>query len=181
MSRPFAACLVTAVAVALTGCGSSSTPGATDSPAATGPGAPTSPAAGIPTSIDPSGVVRPSPKPSVALNGNVDTGPTSLTVVVRNDSSAEPSTWTLTCHPAGGTHPRPQEACDALASAGGAAGLSIPSDRMCAQVYGGPATASIHGTLDGNRVQAQLAQTDGCRIAQWNALSEVLGSRTSAD
>jgi hypothetical protein len=52
---------------------------------------------------------------------------------------------------------------------------------LCAQVYGGPATASIDGTLDGNRVDARLAQTDGCRIAQWNALSEVLGSQSPAN
>jgi hypothetical protein len=51
---------------------------------------------------------------------------------------------------------------------------ATPSDTACTQIYGGPETASIRGTLDGQRVNASFKRTDGCEIARWKAVAPLL-------
>ncbi|PID53487.1 MAG: hypothetical protein CSA58_12350 [Micrococcales bacterium] len=158
-------CLVAALVggSALAGCGSpSSSPESTPSD--------------TPVTLAPSDMTTSTPKDLMTGNGQVDTGPTDLTITVRSGESAKPTTWTLTCHPAGGSHPDPEKACAQLAKAGGYQALHIPREMMCAQVFGGPATATLTGTLDGNTLDVKLGQDDSCRTNQWNSLSEVLGS-----
>jgi|tagenome__1003787_1003787.scaffolds.fasta_scaffold20473885_2 hypothetical protein len=63
---------------------------------------------------------------------------------------------------------------------GEAAGVSqrdlapTPGDQACTQVYGGPETASIEGTLRGNRVDARFSRKDGCEIARWKRVQDLL-------
>lgn len=78
--------------------------------------------------------------------------------------------WTLTCDPAGGTHPRPAEACARLAE------LSDPfaetaMDVGCILIYGGPQVAHVTGLLRGAPVDARFSRTDGCEIRRWNRVS----------
>jgi hypothetical protein len=83
---------------------------------------------------------------------------------------------TLECEPAGGTHPAPEAACAALAANRDALD-PVPRDVACPQIYGGPARAEVIGTVDGERVTAELSRHNGCEIARWNALEPVVALR----
>jgi len=98
-----------------------------------------------------------------------------LTVTVSDAPAAAPRTWTLTCDPPGGDHPRPAEACAAI-DAARQPFAPKPADAMCTLIHGGPQTATITGTWRGSPVDAAYRRTDGCEIARWNALSAVLES-----
>jgi hypothetical protein len=65
-------------------------------------------------------------------------------------------------------------ACQAAGRLKAADLAPTPSDRACTQLYGGPETASIHGVLDGRRVDASFKRTDGCEIARWKAVAPLL-------
>jgi hypothetical protein len=56
----------------------------------------------------------------------------------------------------------------------------VPTDVACTQVYGGPATARVTGTLEGRRVDASFKRTDGCEIARWDRVQGLLGRAPSA-
>lgn len=49
------------------------------------------------------------------------------------------------------------------------------SERVCSQVYGGPQTAMLSGTLDGQAVNTVVTRADGCDIGDWdNLLRDIL-------
>lgn len=100
-----------------------------------------------------------------------------LTVEVDATGEGATETWTLTCDPTGGTHPDPQAACLVLGTAEGRAALEpVPMDTACTQLWGGPQTAHVTGTLDGQAVDATFSRSDGCQIARWDALEPLLGT-----
>ena len=43
-----------------------------------------------------------------------------------------------------------------------------PGTQMCTEQYGGPATASITGTVDGKSVERDFDLKNGCGISAWN-------------
>lgn len=45
-----------------------------------------------------------------------------------------------------------------------------PAGQVCTEIYGGPDTASITGTLEGESVSAQVDRTNGCGISDWDEL-----------
>ncbi len=45
-----------------------------------------------------------------------------------------------------------------------------PTDRLCTEIYGGPALAHITGTLDSEAVDTTINRTDGCGIDDWDRL-----------
>jgi hypothetical protein len=96
---------------------------------------------------------------------------TDLTIVVRDGKT---STWRLTCDPPGGTHPDPQAACRVLEANGAAALPPVPKDKVCTQIYGGPETATITGTWQGERVMSRFARNDGCQISRWKLMEGLL-------
>jgi hypothetical protein len=98
---------------------------------------------------------------------------TELTISVSADEGAAPMTYALTCDPPGGDHPNPQAACETLGSLEAPFALA-PAGALCTQVYGGPQTATVTGTLDGEEVTAMFSRTDGCEIARWDSLVDVL-------
>ena len=49
------------------------------------------------------------------------------------------------------------------------------SRQLCSQIYGGPQTAHITGTVDGRSVDLTVARTDGCGTATWQTLEPLLG------
>lgn len=52
-----------------------------------------------------------------------------------------------------------------------------PGGRVCTDIYGGPDTAHIRGTLDGRPVDTIVDRADGCGISDWDTLlSDVLPS-----
>ena len=46
--------------------------------------------------------------------------------------------------------------------------------RACTQIYGGPETAHITGTIDGVRVDRRFSRTNGCEIDDFNRAGELL-------
>lgn len=76
---------------------------------------------------------------------------------------------TLTCDPPGGDHPQPEAACQVVDQL-----QPLPSDVVCAEVYGGPETATVRGTVRGRPVDLALSRTDACRTAQWDRLAPLL-------
>jgi hypothetical protein len=53
----------------------------------------------------------------------------------------------------------------------------VPADKLCTELYGGPETAHVTGTIDGKPVDARFKRTNGCEIARWNRVRALLGSR----
>jgi hypothetical protein len=99
--------------------------------------------------------------------------PTDLTIVI-NNGSGQTKTWRLTCDPPGGTHPNPTAACRALVTHGAAALPAVAKDKACTQIYGGPETATITGTWQGERVISRFARNDGCQINRWKLMEGLL-------
>lgn len=95
---------------------------------------------------------------------------TSLRIEVVADEDAEPTVMNLECDPTGGDHPNAEAACEALSAAGPEVFEPVPLNRMCSMIYGGPQTATITGTLDGEQVDASFDREGGCEIARWDAL-----------
>jgi hypothetical protein len=86
-------------------------------------------------------------------------------------------TYTLTCDPTGGSHPRALQACAelaALTAKGEDPFAPTPSDLMCNQMYGGPQTATVTGTYRGRPVEASFGRTDGCAVDRWNHVAVLL-------
>jgi hypothetical protein len=112
----------------------------------------------------------PAPDPSPAGTPT----PNSVLSITVSDGNGATTTWRLTCDPAGGDHPGPAAACQALEQAAGTALPAVPSDVACAEVFGGPETATITGTWQGQPVNSQLARNNSCETARWEALAAVL-------
>jgi hypothetical protein len=51
----------------------------------------------------------------------------------------------------------------------------VPAGQMCTEMYGGPDTATITGTLRGATVKQSFNRADGCGIADWELLTPMLG------
>lgn len=118
---------------------------------------------------------RPSGDPSLAGL------PADLTITLDLTGSGDTQTWTLTCDPPGGTHPDPAWACASLEAAGGIAAFEpVPRDAVCTEIYGGPATAQVTGTVDGEPVNADFSRTNGCEISRWDAVLTLLGDIAAA-
>lgn len=102
---------------------------------------------------------------------------TELRIVVwPNGKSGEAVEATLTCEPAGGTHPDPVAACTALARERAALD-PLPADAICTQEYGGPDEAEVTGTIAGERVEATFTRRNGCEIDRWERLAAVFPLR----
>lgn len=95
---------------------------------------------------------------------------TDLTVVV-SDGKGNQETFTVTCDPAGGSHPRPESACEFLELAakwGEDPFAPVPDDAVCTQIYGGPETATVTGVWLGRDIDASFSRDNGCEIDRWD-------------
>lgn len=104
----------------------------------------------------------PTPSPS-------DASGTSLSIVVNDDGKVHE--WTLTCDPDGGTHPDPQGGCaflDLATQWGQDPFAPTPDDQVCAEIYGGPQTATVKGSWDGESVDADFSRVNSCEIERWS-------------
>jgi hypothetical protein len=50
----------------------------------------------------------------------------------------------------------------------------VPRDVACTQIFGGPETARIAGTLGGERVAATFSRSNGCEIHRWDTVAPLL-------
>lgn len=94
--------------------------------------------------------------------------------VVHDDGSGRTTTGTLTCR---GADQRAEGALDGRASSaelcaharGNAELFTEEPDRTraCTQIYGGPETARVTGTIGGEKVDRRFTRTNGCEIADY--------------
>ncbi|WP_367124746.1 SSI family serine proteinase inhibitor [Streptomyces phytohabitans] len=102
----------------------------------------------------------------------------SLSFTVRDSTDrAMNGSFTLDCHPSGGSHPDAAAACDAIDEAarkGTDLFAPVAEDAECTMVYGGPVTARVQGTWHGKPVDARFDRSNGCEINRWNALVPAL-------
>jgi hypothetical protein len=49
-----------------------------------------------------------------------------------------------------------------------------PAGEVCTQIYGGPQTGRVRGTIAGRRVDARYSRSDGCAIARYDRAAPVL-------
>ena len=108
-----------------------------------------------------------------SVSGAAQGGTTELTIAVRGGPGKGERTYSLVCDPAGGDHPDPEAACRLLSELTDPF-APVPPDAMCTEIYGGPQTATVTGTLRGEPVNAQFSRTDGCQIARWDKHATLL-------
>jgi hypothetical protein len=109
----------------------------------------------------------------VAASAAGTSSTTALRVTYWADSSSPTRsvTWTLHCDPARGTLRRPARACARLAAGGPRLFAPLPGNIVCTEIYGGPQRARVVGTVDGRRIWATFARTNGCEIDRWQRIS----------
>jgi hypothetical protein len=96
---------------------------------------------------------------------------TKLTVRVDGDGTGPAKARTLELDCSNGEH---ADACAAAAKLSAADLAPTPADSACTQIYGGPETATIKGTLNGEKVDAKFSRTDGCEIHRWETAQPLL-------
>ncbi|MCX6497629.1 MAG: SSI family serine proteinase inhibitor [Arthrobacter sp.] len=181
--------LIPALLVLLAAAGlSACSPGDSGQGATTGPGQGSSsssgPAAGTPSAD--AETTAPAPSPSVAApTAGPGQGDAELAIMVKPSTSGQAANYTLVCQKgvpaAESQHPTAAAACTALkANAALLSPAPAPKDKVCTQQYGGPAEATVTGSVDGTAVEAKFSLRDGCEIAQWQAAKDVLGSTGGA-
>jgi hypothetical protein len=101
------------------------------------------------------------------------TATTALRVTYWEDGTktSESITWTLRCNPARGSLPRPARACARLAAGGARLFARLPRNIVCTEIYGGPQRARVVGTVNGRRIFATFARSNGCEIDRWERIS----------
>lgn len=70
--------------------------------------------------------------------------------------------------------PNDSTACGAAAGVSARDLAPTPADTACTQIFGGPETASIRGTLRGDAVDATFSRSDGCEIERWKRVEALL-------
>lgn len=109
--------------------------------------------------------------------GSTATTGTRLVVSVDPGDGSASSTWTLRCDPAGGDHPAAAQACSWLATVPDLRPDPfdpVAPDLACTEIYGGPQTATVTGTLDGQPVDSSFSRQNGCEIARWDTALPLL-------
>ena len=120
-------------------------------------------------------------RPAASSSSPAGDTTTSLTITLDEDGDGSGETFSLTCGPPGGEHPDPDAACAALEAAGGAEAFApVPKDMACTEIYGGPQTAAVVGSVRGTPVEAEFSRVNGCEIARWDTLAPLLGSAGGA-
>ena len=95
-----------------------------------------------------------------------------LTVRVDDDGASGPEqakSLTLDCASAAQSAP-----CAAVAKVTTSELAPTPGNVACSQLYGGPQTATIVGTLRGRHVDAGFSRVNGCETARWGHVKALL-------
>jgi len=88
-----------------------------------------------------------------------------VTVDADGDSGDAPKELQVTCKA-----PTDSDVCGAAAGVAPADLAEPKADVACTQIFGGPETATIKGTLRGEPVDASFSRSDGCEVARWDKL-----------
>jgi len=106
-----------------------------------------------------------SPAPQAAL------ADLSVTVDPDGTGAEKPRTAEVTCDAAGDS-----EVCGAVAKLTAENFAPTGSDMACTQQFGGPETATVTGTLNGEKVDAQFSRENGCEISRWQDVEPLLAA-----
>ncbi len=117
----------------------------------------------------PGGSAQPPPTPSPTPAATV------LTITTAPSQGARVRTWTLTCQPPAGSHPKAQAACAFVGGAEASLLAPVPANQACTQIFGGSQIATVKGTWRGTPVDARLARTNGCEISRWDKVKALVG------
>ena len=158
--------LLSVTVLTLTACGDDPVTTADTAPDAPVPTADPAPADRAPANDEPIGA---GPYPIADLTITFDPGDGSP-VTYRLACLGDTATFT------GDTALSAADACLALTEPEVRARLLTDAhlDRMCTQQYGGPETATVSGTLDGDPVETTVGRADGCGIADWSVTLSAL-------
>jgi hypothetical protein len=93
------------------------------------------------------------------------------------EAPAPADALTVTIHPKGDGGPKRTRTVDCAADPTSCAVPMAPTSptTACTEIYGGPATATVTGTLDGKPVDAEFSLNNGCEISRWDKASALLG------
>jgi Subtilisin inhibitor-like len=122
----------------------------------------------------PPGTAAPQPAKPDSKAHPPDAGPVTADLKVefkKSDTSAA-QVWTLKCGPAGGDHPDAKGACGALAAV--ESPFAPPDEKACTMIFGGPETAKVTGTWQGQKVDASFSRKDGCEVNRWAKVQKLL-------
>lgn len=110
-----------------------------------------------------------------------------LVLALRNDGTTPVATLRVVVHPEGPEAPSRQHTitcrnrrgptCSRLAALDTADFARLPRAAICTEIYGGPDTARIDGTLHGEEVHAELDRHNGCAIDRWDRFAWLLEPR----
>ncbi|WP_344828798.1 SSI family serine proteinase inhibitor [Actinocorallia longicatena] len=100
---------------------------------------------------------------------------TELMITLKKSPKAEPVTWTLTCDPAGGTHPAAEKACEQLGGVPADVWKPTAAGQACTDIYGGPEQGEVTGTWKGQPVEATFSRKDGCELDRWTKVGDLFG------
>ncbi|HVF78742.1 MAG TPA: hypothetical protein VNA28_10625 [Solirubrobacteraceae bacterium] len=119
-------------------------------------------------------------EPAAAQTSTAASGAIELTVVY-DDGSGRKTTGGLTCRGADQTAEgvlRDARSAGELCrqARGISAFLTAKPDagRACTQIYGGPETAVVTGTIDGDKVERRFSRTNGCELADYKRAAGLL-------
>jgi len=119
-------------------------------------------------------------EPAAQSTATTQSGAVELTVVY-DDGAGDKTSGALTCR---GADRRAEGALDGrapatelCAQARGVADLLTTKPakgRTCTQIYGGPESAHVTGTIDDKRVDRRFRRTNGCEIADFTRAAGLL-------
>jgi hypothetical protein len=110
-----------------------------------------------------------SDEPSPASSGDAPLADLTITVDADGKGGAAPQTMKLTCKA-----PTDSDACGAAAGVSAADLAPTAEGKACTQIYGGPETATIKGTIRGDDVDAAFSRSDGCELERWANVEPLL-------
>ncbi|GAA4238887.1 hypothetical protein GCM10022254_56710 [Actinomadura meridiana] len=106
-------------------------------------------------------------KPSAPAN--------TLTINVRASKEAPAKSWTLSCEPPSGDHPKAAAACAALTKVKDPF-KPVPENQPCTMIYGGPEIATVKGTWQGKPIDTKFTRDDGCQLNRWSKIGPLFGN-----
>jgi hypothetical protein len=93
----------------------------------------------------------------------------TVTVDPDGDGAKEPHTTSVQCGTADAS-----KACRAADGIKAKTFEPVPGNVACTELYGGPETATVKGTLHGEAIDAKFSRVNGCEISRWEQASGLL-------
>lgn len=107
---------------------------------------------------------------SSGSNGSSD-GTKLMYTVWPQGKTGKSTTYVLDCAHISGAVPEARAACSKLKQVSAKVFAPVPAGTACAEIYGGPQTARVSGSLAGKAITADFNRTNGCEIARWGQLA----------